>query len=129
MTAAAHSSARSPARRAPQCTALDGIGQETTFNPHAPGGFTIHYLDAGADLSDIACPTAGECVVIDGAATTGQVGDEIAFNPSDPGAPTAHSIDTAQLAGLACPGATQCVAIDVAGSEVSFNPENLRARP
>jgi hypothetical protein len=108
-----------------QCTALDGIGQETTFNPQAPGAFTIHYLDAGADLIDIACPTAGECVAIDGAAKGSQVGDELAFDPSDPGAPAAHSIDTAQLVGLACPGATQCVAIDDAGSEVSFNPENL----
>ncbi len=108
-----------------QCTALDGIGQETTFNPNAPGAFTLHYLDPGAGLIDIACPTAGECVVIDGAAKGSQVGDELTFAPSNPGAPVAHSIDTAQLAGLACPGANQCVAIDVAGNEVSFNPENL----
>ncbi len=108
-----------------QCTALDGIGQETTFNPNAPGAFTTHYLDAGADLIDVACPTVGECVVIDGAAKGSQAGDELTFAPSGPGAPVAHSIDTAQLTGLACPGANQCVAIDVAGNEVSFNPENL----
>jgi hypothetical protein len=108
-----------------QCTALDGIGQETTFNPQAPGAFTIHYLEAGAELSDIACPSAGECVAIDGAPGGSQIGHEITFDPADPGAPAAHSIDTAQLVGLACPGANQCVAIDDTGNEVSFNPENL----
>ncbi len=108
-----------------QCTGLDGIGQETTFNPGSPAAFAVRQIDVGADLAAIACPTTTECVAIDGAAQGSQVGDELTFDPASRGTPVADSIDTAELVGLACPGASQCVAIDDAGSEVSFNPESL----
>jgi hypothetical protein len=108
-----------------QCTALDGIGQETTFNPLAPGGFTVHQVEVGAQLEAIACPSSTECVAIDGALQGTDVGHELTFDPGNPGSVTPHSIDTAPLVGLACPATNQCVAIDSAGSEVSFDPQNL----
>jgi hypothetical protein len=108
-----------------QCVALDGIGQETNFNPQAPGGFAVHQVEAGADLVAIACPSNTECVAIDGTQQGSDLGHEVTFDPGSPGAPTPHSIDTAPLVGLACPAANQCVAIDNAGGEVSFDPQNL----
>jgi hypothetical protein len=108
-----------------QCTALDGIGQETTFNPQAPGGFAVHQVDAGVALQSIACPVSTECVAIDGALQGSHVGNEVMFNPDSPGSPTPHSIDASPLVGLACPAANQCVGIDNAGNEVSFDPQNL----
>ncbi|HEY1741062.1 MAG TPA: hypothetical protein VGI86_20270, partial [Acidimicrobiia bacterium] len=110
---------------ATQCTALDGIGQETTFNPQQPGGFAVHQVEVGAALEAVACPSSTECVAIDGAQQGSHVGDELTFDPSSPGPPSPHSVDTAPLVGLACPAASQCVAIDNAGSEVSFDPQNL----
>jgi hypothetical protein len=112
-----------------QCSALDGIGQETTFNPRIPGAYAVHQVDVGADLVAIACPSAAECVAIDGSQQGSEIGDEIAFDPVSPGTPAAHSIDTAPLVGLACPATSQCVAIDDAGNEVSFDPNLAKPAP
>jgi hypothetical protein len=107
-----------------QCTALDGIGQETTFNPRAPGVFGTHQVDVGAELAAVACPSSTECVAIDTAQQGPQVGQGITFNPTSPGSPAPYTIDTASLVGLACPAANECVAIDALGSEASFNPQS-----
>jgi hypothetical protein len=63
-----------------QCTAIDDVFEELTFNPSSPGTLTF------ADISDInstnatypttiVCPSVGQCTVVDDS------GSELTFDP------------------------------------------------
>src|SRR5437899_9699842 len=43
-----------------QCTAVDAVGQEVTFNPTSPGTPTTVTVDSGQQLRAVACPTTSQ---------------------------------------------------------------------
>jgi hypothetical protein len=101
-----------------QCTALDIHGRLLTFDPTSPHAPAPLQLASLSSATDIACPSATECIVIGG-------GQEAAFNPQSPGSPAAVTIDAAAgmtLSRLACPTVTQCTAVDNGGRQLTFNP-------
>jgi hypothetical protein len=105
-----------------QCTAVDQVGQETTFNPTASSfaGSPV-LVDTGGDLTSVACPSNEQCTAVD------VTGDEVTFNPRSPGTPKLENVDpqggTARLS-VSCPSTTQCTAADdkSPGEEVTFDP-------
>jgi hypothetical protein len=103
-----------------QCTAVDGLGQEVTFNPGSPAIPTPTSIDDDASLVAVACPTTTQCTAVDGR------NQEVTFNPTAPGTPTPVTIDDEESGfgptAIACPLTTQCTAVDGYGREVSFNP-------
>ncbi len=102
-----------------QCTAVDGDGQQVTFNPSSPGNPTPTVIDAGNQMLAVACPSSSQCTA------GGASGHAVTFNPSSPGNPTVTTVDSipgAALLSVACPTTSQCTAIDNALHEVTFNP-------
>jgi len=76
-------------------------------------------IDGGAvGLRAVACPSAGECVTVDGS------GQEATFDPgAPPPAPAPVTIDPGgSPSALACPSATQCTAVDGSGDALTFDP-------
>jgi hypothetical protein len=79
----------------------------------------------GIALAAVACPTTGECAVLDGA------GRYVVINP---GAGTAGSLPPAHLiagglvpTAVACPSASQCTAVFTDGHEYTFDPATQRS--
>ncbi|MDQ6804281.1 MAG: hypothetical protein M3065_04810 [Actinomycetota bacterium] len=102
---------------ATQCTAVDNVGQQVTFNPTAPGTPTPTTIDATNVLNAVACPSPTQCTAVDNG------GREVTFSPTAPGTPTPTMIDNSnRLNGVACPAATQCTAADTVGQQITFNP-------
>jgi hypothetical protein len=103
-----------------QCTAVDGQGNEITFNPNSGVVASSQSVDGINRLSGVACPVAinSQCTAID------THGNEVTFNPSS-GASIGgglHSVAPNALASLACPLATQCTAVEAGGREITFDP-------
>jgi hypothetical protein len=98
-----------------QCTAVDGKGQEVTFNPSAAGNPVPIKLSISI-LLGVACPTASQCTAVD------DDGQEVTFNPTAPGNPVPIGILGGDLGAVACPTASQCTAVDTGAQEVTFNP-------
>jgi hypothetical protein len=73
---------------------------------------------SGPALTDVACPTVGECVAAD------VNGGVVAFDPAAPAPQQPTVIDPNGIAGLACVSGAQCVAVDFSGQEVTFDPTN-----
>jgi hypothetical protein len=108
-----------------QCTAVDQVGQEVTFNPTAStSSGTPVLIDTGGQLTSIACPSSTQCTAVD------LTGDEVTFNPTSPTTPTLENVDSqggqGEVTGVAvsCPSSTQCTAVDdqAKGEEVTFDP-------
>lgn len=104
-----------------QCTALDGLGNEVTFNPNAPG--TPTPVPLGSPVAALACPTVTQCSAV------GSSGEEVTFDPQAPGSPAAQPVDPngATLVGVACPPGADCTAIELNAymadpGEVTFDP-------
>lgn len=89
---------------ATQCTAVDGKGDEVTFNPTSPGSPSATAVDGIAEPSVLACATATQCTEFDSS------GDAVTF---DPQATLPPAIDSNPITRLACSSSTQCTAIDV----------------
>ena len=110
-----------------QCTAVDDVGQQVTFDPASPGTRTPTAIDHNSegtlDLSGVACPATSQCTAVD------SYGFQVTFDPISPGTPTPTSIDQAHgnpyLDAVACPSTSQCTAVDVQnGDEVTFDPKS-----
>jgi hypothetical protein len=103
-----------------QCTAVDSVGHEVTFNPTVPGTPTPTPIDGSERLQDLACPSVSQCTAVDGA------GREMTFNPTAPGTPSPTPIDgSGHLVAVACPSVSQCTAVDSterADRELTFDP-------
>ncbi len=101
-----------------QCTAVDGQGQEVTFNPQAPQGPTT-VLISSHPLTGVACPSTTQCTAVDGQ------GQEVTFNPQSSTGETATKIDPGAIPlGLVCPSASLCTSVDDTGQAVTFNPQS-----
>jgi hypothetical protein len=121
-----------------QCTAVDTLGYESTFDPN-PGGPspTSFLIDTGdplqgaqcpsggpdeCTLDAVACPSAIECIAVDLNSL------EMTFNPSSPTMANSGEIDEGghgsanTLNGLGCPIKTQCTTVDNVGAQLTFNP-------
>jgi hypothetical protein len=110
---------------ADQCTAIDSVGEEVTFNPRAPRRHSSARLDPSGGgihgsgtvvLAGVACPSVSQCTGVD------SLGREFTFDPAAPGSPALNSVDSGQLFGVACPSVSQCTAVDNSGREVTFDP-------
>src|SRR6478735_4019435 len=53
-----------------QCTGVDAVGQEVTFDPGSPGTPTAISINRGQGLLAIACPTVRQCTAVGGGAVT-----------------------------------------------------------
>jgi hypothetical protein len=98
-----------------QCTAIDGLGREATFDPGSPGAAVPVQIDSGQYLQAIACPSDRQCTAVDAN------GAELTFDPTAPGKPTPMPIDGGAVS-IACPSASQCTAVEPDGREVTFDP-------
>jgi hypothetical protein len=103
-----------------QCTAVDSIGNEVTFDPSAPGKPTptnvtvLPILYRG--FAAVTCPSVSQCSAVGG-------GGEVTFDPQAPGPPARTPIDEGDsMTALACPSLAQCTAVDLFGNEVTFDP-------
>ena len=101
---------------ATQCTAVDSIGQQVTFNPTSPGTPIPTTISASSAQGSVACPSTSQCTAIEGTA-------EVTFNPTAPGIPASVTIDPTQaMTHIACPSTSQCTATDQNSRVVTFNP-------
>jgi hypothetical protein len=99
-----------------QCTVVDNLGHEETFNPTSPPPPSAIPVDMGGGTPfGLACPRVSQCTVGD------EQGREVTFNPASPGAPTPATIGEPHMEALACPSTSQCTAIGVR-TAVTFNP-------
>jgi hypothetical protein len=102
------------------CTAVDGNGQELTFNPQSPGKPKLVRIDAGSPLLAISCPSTNQCSAVD-------QHSQLTFNPLKPKPTKPKSVlkDIGiGIAGLDCPTATQCTAVR-ADQQTTFNPRSF----
>ena len=99
-----------------QCTTVDNLGREVTFNPQSPGSPTAVTVASGNYLDSVFCLSATQCTAVGG-------GAEVTFDPTSPGSPTPVTVDNGNyLTSVFCLSATQCTAVDNVGGEVNFNP-------
>jgi hypothetical protein len=112
-----------------QCTAVDLVGQEVTFDPETPAIVSPVTVDSAAfrGLAGVACPSLHRCTAIgDGSPThEGKLfPHEVTFDPEHPGARRTAPIGPKRslLDAIACPSMDQCTTVDDAGSAVTFNP-------
>src|SRR6202043_1538962 len=86
-----------------QCTAVDGKGNEVTFDPttgNLTGALTSIDTNGGTGvaLSSVSCPSASVCTAVDG------IGNEVTFAPTATPAPSLKSIAaTTFIAAVSCP--------------------------
>lgn len=99
-----------------QCTAVDYLGKQVTFNPTAPKHWSAYEIDSRA-LNAVSCPSVTECVAVDGH------GREATFDPRRIGTPHVHRVDSGEaLESVACPSVSECTTSDSAGGVVTFDP-------
>jgi hypothetical protein len=115
-----------------QCTAVDGQGNEVTFNPST--GASVYRLTRGpqfieatpGQINSVSCPSIDQCTAADG------VGNVMTFDPADGRSPSGGSVAPVSvgnyaLEGIACPSVHQCTVVDVNGDEMTFDPGTVTA--
>jgi len=115
---------------AAQCTAVDAVGQELTFEPATPSAVHVAMIDPTSfgGLAGIACPSATQCTAIADAVApvdgTTPFPRELTFDPRHPGTPKIVAVGPkrALLNGIACPSAHQCTTVTQGGQAITFNP-------
>jgi hypothetical protein len=101
-----------------QCTAVDGRGQEVTFNPQSPQNPTVVVISSHT-LSGLSCPSSTQCTAVDIA------GQEVTFNPQTSAGGSPSEVDPSGIPlSLVCPSTSQCTAVDASGQAVTFNPQS-----
>jgi len=116
-----------------QCTAVDGFsgsdyagGDETTFNPLAPGSPSLVTISPGSvrqgtRLLGVACPSVGVCVADQEGGPPG--GRALSFDPSSPGTPADTPIGLRGIQSMACASTVQCTFVDYYDrTEVMIDP-------
>ena len=116
-----------------ECTAVDGGGNEITFNP------TTGQQNSGGLLLPEALPaTSVACQIVlrlpASAPRSTRSGDQVTFYPDPPTPEHRPQLASpggprAPLQSVACPAADQCTAVDATGDEVTFNPTLPSASP
>lgn len=100
------------------CTAVDGEGQEMTFNPKGPGTPAPAMIDPGFPLYGVACMSASQCIAGD------KAGNEVTFDPVAPVSPTLGDVSNGatSMIAISCPTADQCTGAVGGGYVTTFNP-------
>jgi hypothetical protein len=111
---------------ATQCTAVDAIGQQVTFNPTDGSTKDSSAVDVLGRVSRVSCPSVSQCTAVD------NLGHEVTFDPGSGAilygglrsvetnlAPNAPSTP---LSSVSCATSSFCVAVDNAGNAYSFDP-------
>jgi hypothetical protein len=112
---------------ASQCTTVDYLGREVTFDPTNPGTPVPHVVEVGAYFTAVDCPSTEQCTAVNIA------GEAVTFDPTAPalgtpapldssGPPPHYPSDSESLTTIACPSTSQCTTLNVAGREITFNP-------
>jgi hypothetical protein len=116
-----------------RCTAVDGDGNELTFEPLSAvinaagivalegGGPSIG--SGGGVMNSVSCPTTGQCTTVD------DYGNEVSFNPAsgaiDAGGPQPVDPFGNGLQAVSCQtDDALCTAVDLDGDAVSFVPSS-----
>jgi alpha-galactosidase len=106
-----------------QCTGVDILGQEVTFDPSSPAGAHVAALRR-TTLDSVDCIALDDCV---GLTRNGSV---FTFDPqvAHPRAGAVQALDpgAGEPTALSCPAFDRCVIVDGRGEEVTFNPSHLR---
>ena len=104
---------------ATQCTAVDELGREVTFNPQAPTSTAPVKLDTEQEnpLTSLTCPSATQCTALS------QGGREVTFDPQTGLVDVAGDIDQGQgIQSIVCLSTASCDAVDSNGQVLTFNP-------
>lgn len=106
-----------------QCTGVDILGREVTFDPGAPSGARVAPM-RGTTLDSVDCPTTDECVGLT------RTGTAFTFDPraAHPRAGAIQAVDpgAGEPTAVSCPALNECVIVDGEGEEVTFNPAHLK---
>jgi len=106
-----------------QCTGVDILGQEVTFDPASPSGAQVASIRA-TTVDSVDCLATDDCV---GLTRTGKV---FTFDPSaaHPKASAIQTIDpgAGEPTAVSCPAFNECVIVDGEGEAVTFNPAHLK---
>ncbi len=100
-----------------ECIAVDGGGNELTFDPGSPGGLTPTSIDT-YPLTGVACPSSRQCIAPD------DHGGAITFDPVSPGTRSTVMIGDGNFfrPTIVCPATTLCVAVDFRGYSTAGDP-------
>jgi alpha-galactosidase len=105
-----------------QCTGVDILGQEVTFNPASPSGATVASMRR-TTLDSVDCLATDECVGLT------RTGTAFTFDPraAHPKAGAIQAIDpgASEPTAVSCPAFNECVIVDGEGREITFNPAHL----
>jgi hypothetical protein len=111
-----------------QCTAVDSLGNELTYNPLAPASPTKVSIDHefSNGLLGIACPVVTQCTAVSAGTR------EITFNPQSGAVTTSVAVDPSSggnaigqdsgIQAIVCASASACSAVDGNGQLLSFDP-------
>jgi alpha-galactosidase len=106
-----------------QCTGVDILGQEVTFDPTSPSGATVASM-RGTTLDSVDCLTTDDCVGLT------RTGTAFTFDPraTHPRAGAIQAVDpgAGEPTAVSCPALNECVVVDGEGEEVTFNPAHLK---
>ena len=107
-----------------QCTELDSVNGEVTFNPLTGHVITRLTIDT-QPLGNVACPSTTQCTLMDSG------GYAVTFDPQSSSAsgftflPIKPPVSNyAPFLDVACPSVNQCTTVDDVGYEVTFNPRS-----
>jgi hypothetical protein len=99
-----------------QCTTVDNLGQEVTFDPHSPSHTWRHMVDArGATVS---CPSTTLCV----AGVSGNGARLLAFRPKSGRVIREWRVWQHVIDSISCPSTGQCTAVGW-NWETTWNPQ------
>ena len=106
-----------------QCTGVDILGREVTFDPASPSGAQVASM-RGTTLDSVDCLTTDECVGLT------RTGTAFTFDPqaAHPQAGAIQAVDpgAGEPTAVSCPELNECVTVDGEGEEVTFNPAHLK---
>jgi alpha-galactosidase len=106
-----------------QCTGVDILGQEVTFDPASPSDARVVGMRK-VTLDSVDCLSADECVALT------RTGTVFTFDPqaAHPGPTEIQSLDpgAGEPTAVSCPALNECVIVNGSGEEVTFNPAHLK---
>jgi hypothetical protein len=99
-----------------ECVAMDGVGDEQTFNPLGPAATAAPVPLLPGAANAVSCTSTIQCTAV------GAGGYEDTFDPQSPSADP-QQIDThGSLFSVDCPSRTFCDAVDNVGYQIAFAP-------
>jgi hypothetical protein len=101
---------------------IDYLGDESTFDPRAPGSPTLVTVTHPFFFKSLACASTTQCTVFD-------FGGAVTFDPLAPATEVRSSVVGCRSCLLACPSTAQCTEVDQSlGGEWTFNPTTFAGR-